>query len=108
MDVGLDRLGSVPSLVARLQAARVGVLAHPASVTRELVHIARTLETVGVRPAVLFGPEHGWGGEAQDIVGVPGAIDPGSGAPIVSLYGDRFDDLSPTAEHLAAIDLLLI
>ncbi len=48
------------------------------------------------------GPEHGYGGEAQDMVGVASASDPRTGAPIVSLYGERFEDLAPRAEHLAA------
>jgi uncharacterized protein YbbC (DUF1343 family) len=91
-----------------MRGSRVGVLAHPASVSRELVHIADILESLAVRPALLFGPEHGYGGEAQDMIGVPSAIDARSGAPIVSLYGDNFEDLSPSPEHLASIDLLVI
>jgi len=108
VNVGLDRLASLPNLLARLRGSRVGVLAHPASVSRELLHIADILEALDVRPAVLFGPEHGYGGEAQDMIGVPSATDARSGAPIVSLYGDHFDDLSPSPEHLASIDLLVI
>jgi uncharacterized protein YbbC (DUF1343 family) len=108
VNVGLDRLASLPNLLARMRGSRVGVLAHPASVSRELVHIADILEALAVRPAVLFGPEHGYGGEAQDMIGVPSATDARSGAPIVSLYGDHFDDLSPSPEHLASIDLLVV
>jgi uncharacterized protein YbbC (DUF1343 family) len=63
---------------------------------------------MGIRPALFLGPEHGYGGEAQDMIGVADARDARTNAPIVSLYGDQFEDLSPTAEHLAAIDLLLI
>lgn len=108
MNVGLDRLATLGPLLKRLKASRVGVLAHPASVTRELVHIADVLEGVGVRPSLLFGPEHGYGGEAQDMVGVPSATDARFGAPIVSLYGEQFEDLSPRPEHLRAIDVLLV
>jgi uncharacterized protein YbbC (DUF1343 family) len=108
MDVGLDRLPLLPALVDRLRAARVGLLAHPASVDRGLVHAAEVLRRAGVRPAIFFGPEHGYGGEAQDMVGVASAADPHTGAPIVSLYGDRFDDLSPRPEHLAGLDVLLV
>jgi uncharacterized protein YbbC (DUF1343 family) len=108
MKVGLDRLPGNARLVARLRGARVGVLAHPASVSRELVHAVDVLDAVGVRPALLFGPEHGYGGEAQDMIGVAGARDPRSGAPIVSLYGERFEDLAPKGEHLAAIDVLVV
>src|SRR5262245_6615588 len=108
MQVGLDRLPSLDGLLKRLRGARVGVLAHPASVTRELVHVADVLPSLGVRPAIFFGPEHGYGGEAQDMIGVAGARDARTGAPIVSLYGERFEDLSPSPEHLGAIDVLLV
>jgi uncharacterized protein YbbC (DUF1343 family) len=108
MDTGLDRLPFLTSVLARLRAGRVGLLAHPASVDRSLVHASEVLHRAGVRPAVFFGPEHGYGGEAQDMVGVASAADPRTGAPIVSLYGDRFDDLSPRPEHLAGLDALLV
>ncbi|MFT3773592.1 MAG: DUF1343 domain-containing protein [Minicystis sp.] len=108
MDVGLDRLPSLDPLVARLRAARVGLLAHPASVDRGLLHISEILHRLGVRPQIFFGPEHGYGGEAQDMVGVASATDARTGAPIVSLYGDDFADLSPRPEHLAGLDVLLV
>jgi uncharacterized protein YbbC (DUF1343 family) len=108
MDTGLDRLPLLTSVLARLRTGRVGLLAHPASVDRDLEHVSEVLYRAGVRPAVFFGPEHGYGGEAQDMVGVASAADPRTGAPIVSLYGDRFDDLSPRAEHLAGLDALVV
>ena len=100
MKVGLDRLPDHDRLVARLRGARVGLLAHPASVARDLRHAVDVLGALGVKPALLFGPEHGYGGEAQDMVGVAGARDARTGAPIVSLYGDRFADLTPAPDHL--------
>jgi uncharacterized protein YbbC (DUF1343 family) len=42
------------------------------------------------------------------MIDVPHARDKRTGAPIVSLYGDRYEDLSPKPEHLSSIDLLLI
>jgi uncharacterized protein YbbC (DUF1343 family) len=108
MDVGLDRLPLHASLLARLRGARVGLLAHPASVDRNMTHAAEVLHRAGVRPAIFFGPEHGYGGEAQDMVGVASAVDARTGAPIISLYGDHFEALSPRAEHLAGLDVLLV
>lgn len=108
MNVGLDRLPGIAPLLARLAGARVGVLAHPASVDHDLRHIGDVLDGLGVRPTVFFGPEHGYGGEAQDMIGVADAADARTGAPIVSLYGDRFEDLSPRPEHLALADVLLV
>ncbi len=108
MDTGLDLLASSDRLVARLRAARCGLLAHPASVDRTLAHASIVLARLGVTARIFFGPEHGYGGEAQDMIGVQGARDPASGAPIVSLYGDSLESLSPTAQHLAEIDVLVI
>lgn len=104
---GLDRLQMMPSLLSRLRGARVGLLAHPASVDRGLLHVSRILRDRDVRPVILFGPEHGYGGEAQDMIGVSDARDP-HGARIRSLYGARFEDLIPSKEDLSDIDLLVV
>jgi uncharacterized protein YbbC (DUF1343 family) len=107
MRTGLDRLATHTSVGAALRDARVGLLAHPASVDRRLVHARAVLEAIGVRPAIYFGPEHGYGGEAQDMIGVADARDPG-GAPIRSLYGAKFEDLSPSPGDLSGIDVLVV
>lgn len=107
MQTGLDRLRAEPGLQRPLRGARVGLLSHPASVTRELTHASEVLSELAVRPAILFGPEHGYGGEDQDMVGVADARDPG-GTAVRSLYGDRFEDLSPRPADLAEIDVLVV
>jgi uncharacterized protein YbbC (DUF1343 family) len=103
---GLDVLLS--DRLSLLRGRRVGVLCHPASVTAELAHIVDALAAAGVRPERLFGPEHGVRGEAQDMVGVEDARDPRSGIPVVSLYGETFDSLTPTAGDLAGLDVLVV
>lgn len=108
MLVGLDRLPHLDKLVSRLATAPFGLLAHAASVDRNLLHISDVLDQLGLRASCIFGPEHGYGGEAQDMIGVAGAVDPRSGAPIISLYGAHFGDLSPKPEHLDGLRLLLI
>ena len=94
MRTGLDRLATHPTLGAELRAARVGLLAHPAAVDRRLVHARTILDALGVSVALVLGPEHGYGGEAQDMIGVSDARD-AYGTPIRSLYGSLFDDLVP-------------
>ena len=108
MDVGLDRLESVDGLLARLRGARVGLLAHAASVDKSLRHVVDVLGELGVRPTVLFAPEHGFAAAAQDMAHVADERDPQTGALVASLYGDDPDELVPKAEHLAEIDLLLV
>jgi uncharacterized protein YbbC (DUF1343 family) len=107
MRTGLDRLVTHAALGAELRAARVGLLAHPASCDRQLVHARRILDSLGACVAVVFGPEHGYGGEAQDMVGVPHARDL-FGTPVRSLYGESFEALSPRPDDLAAIDVLVV
>jgi uncharacterized protein YbbC (DUF1343 family) len=60
----------------------------------------------GLRPAldlrVLFTPEHGFLGRSDEAVA--DGVEPDTGLPIVSLYGER---RAPTPEQLAPLDLLL-
>jgi uncharacterized protein YbbC (DUF1343 family) len=107
MHTGLDRLADSPDLVAKLRGARFGLLAHPASVARDLTHISDVLARLGLEPKIVFGPEHGYGGEAQDMIGVADAKD-ARGVSIRSLYGDRVEDLSPHPADLADLDWLVI
>lgn len=107
MLTGLDRLLDSAALRARLLRGRVGFLTHPAAVTRELVHASTALRALGHRFEILFGPEHGYGGEAQDMATVGNARD-SDGTIVRSLYGDAFDDLIPKREDLARIDALLV
>src|SRR5690242_4473648 len=106
MLTGLDRVPRLPDVVARLRGVRVGLLAHPASVDARLRHALAVLGDVGIRPSVLFGPEHGWAGHAQDMVGVAHAER--AGARVVSLYGDRFEDLSPRREDLDGLGAVVV
>jgi uncharacterized protein YbbC (DUF1343 family) len=107
MRTGLDRILSDSKTRAKLLDGRVGLLAHPASVTHGLVHGATALRESGVRLEIIFGPEHGYGGEAQDMASVGDDRD-AEGTLVRSLYGDGLDALSPRPEDLEAIDVLVI
>jgi len=104
---GLDCLRVDARAAALLRRSRVGVLAHAASVDRRLVHLGRVLDELSIPVVVAFAPEHGYGGEAQDMVRIADRSDK-VGTPIRSLYGQSVDDLSPKAEDLAAIDVLVV
>ncbi len=107
METGLDRLAQEPELQRKLRGARIALLAHPASVSRELEHVSDVLARLALTPRIIFGPEHGYGGEAQDMIGVADARD-ARGTPVRSLYGEHFGDLSPRHEDLLGIDVLLV
>jgi len=103
---GIDRLLADSS---RLRGRRYGLLAHAASLTRGARPIHRALaESPAGAPAALLGPEHGFYGIEQDMVGAEGGRDPWTGAPIVSLYGDSEETLKPRPEAFAGLDVLLI
>jgi uncharacterized protein YbbC (DUF1343 family) len=94
---------------APLRGLRVGLVTHPAAVDHRLRHACELLaQAPDVRLAALFGPEHGWMGDAQDLIGVQGGGDPYSGLRVHSLYGDTYESLKPTEERLSDLDALVI
>jgi uncharacterized protein YbbC (DUF1343 family) len=106
---GIDRLHTQTQLVAELRGARVALLAHAASVNRKLVHTSEALRELGINPTTYFGPEHGWAGHAQEMV-KPGATPEAvlGGARVVSLYGERYEDLSPRAGEFDPVEAVII
>jgi uncharacterized protein YbbC (DUF1343 family) len=105
MRTGLDVLRD--SQFAPLRGRRVGLVCHPASVDRDLRHAAELLaEAPGVTLAALFGPEHGFAGTAQDLIGVSDASE--GALRVHSLYGATVESVRPTAEQLRDLDTLVI
>ena len=102
--VGLESLAG--DGVWRVRGRRVGLLAHPASVTSSLRHARDVLVEAGADVRALFGPEHGVGGEAQDMEGVED--DHGATVRTYSLYGADYASLSPRSEWLAGLDAMVI
>ncbi|MDH5493608.1 MAG: DUF1343 domain-containing protein, partial [Myxococcales bacterium] len=104
---GLDRIAAGDgSALASLRGRSVGLLAHPASVDRRLRHALPILLEAGVRVRALFGPEHGFGGEAQDMVGVDSK--PRGAIPTYSLYGTSAAALMPRPEWLEGLDAVVV
>src|SRR5262245_22608179 len=89
MHFGIDRLLNEPALRAPLRGQRIALLAHPASVTRNLVHSLDALAALDdINVTVAFGPQHGLRGDKQDnMVESPDFNDPVHGIPVYSLYG---------------------
>jgi len=108
MNVGVDRLERCEGLVGQLRTKRVAVLCHAASVDRRLVHLVDVLRRLGVKPSLLFAPEHGFGAAAQDMATIGDEVEPMTGARIVSLYGAELADLLPRERDLRSVDVLLI
>jgi uncharacterized protein YbbC (DUF1343 family) len=107
MKFGIDRLLEDPSLRLPLAGKRVALLAHPASVTKDLVHSLDALAMLSdITLSAAFGPQHGLRGDKQDnMMESPDFIDPALGIPVFSLYGEvRF----PTDAMMATFDVLLV
>jgi len=83
MRFGIDRLLEEPEVRKPLAGRRVALLAHPASVTRNLVHSLDALATLrDVRLSAAFGPQHGLRGDKQDnMVESQDYTDPVHGIP---------------------------
>lgn len=107
MKFGIDRLLENPELRKPLRNKRVGLLAHPASVTRQLIH---SLDALAALPDITltaaFGPQHGLRGDKQDnMIESSDSHDPAHGIPVFSLYGDV---RRPTATMMDSFDVLLV
>ena len=107
MKFGLDRLLAQPELRAPLRGRRVGLVAHPASVTQDLVHALDALAACEeIQLSSAFGPQHGLRGDKQDnMVESPDFDDPVLGIPVFSLYGEV---RRPTGQMMSTFDVVLI
>jgi len=107
MKFGIDVLLENPAIRKPLLGRRVALLAHPASVTSELVHSMDALAaTGGIKLAAAFGPQHGLRGDKQDnMVESADFFDPVLGIPVFSLYGEV---RRPTPAMMECFDVLLV
>src|SRR2546423_1262314 len=90
MKCGIDLLLEDAKLRKPLAGRRIALLAHPASVTRELVHSLDALAALKeLRVTAAFGAQHGLRGDKQDnMIESPDFADPVHGIPVFSLYGN--------------------
>ena len=104
---GIDRLLAEPALRAPLIGKRLGLLAHPASMTGDWRHSLDALAaTPELRVTAAFGPQHGLRGDKQDnMVESDDFLDPLLGIPVFSLYGAV---RRPTDAMLSHCDALLV
>ncbi len=107
MKFGIDRLLEEPALTKALAGRRVALLVHPASVTRNLVHLLDALARFKeIKLVAAFGPQHGLRGDKQDnMIESPDFQDPARGIPVYSLYGES---RRPTPAMMDSFDVLLV
>ena len=97
---GADQLDQYLPL---LQGQSVAVFANATSVIGN-TYLVDTLVKLGIHIRKIFSPEHGFRGDADAGAKVGNQTDPGTGIPVISLYGAK---TKPTADDLAGIDVLL-
>jgi uncharacterized protein YbbC (DUF1343 family) len=82
---------------------RVAILGNPTSVIGKR-HLVDSLKSRGVNIVKVFGPEHGFRGNASAGTKVKDETDPATGIPMISLYGAK---RKPSKEDLADVDIVV-
>ena len=103
----LQRLRHSP-LRKRLKDSKVGVLTHQAAVTRTGAGLLEILEAQDVDVRMVFSPEHGFDGLVEAEEPVEKDESPLGDLRVISLYGTTKESLSPKAEDLEDLDVLVI
>lgn len=86
-----------------LKGKRVGLVANQSSIIGGTSSVD-SLVSLGIKIVKVFGPEHGFRGNASNGAVVSDEKDAKTGIPIISLYGRNE---KPTKEQLAGIDLMV-
>lgn len=86
-----------------LKGKRIGMVVNPTSVIEKETSVDSLLK-LGVNIVKIFGPEHGFRGNASAGIHVNDAIDAKTGIKAVSLYGKHS---TPTKADLADVDLMV-
>lgn len=90
---------------APLQGKRVGLVTNPSGVDS---HLNSTIDILysapGVNLVALFGPEHGVRGDVYAGDKVDNSVDPVTGVPVFSIYGEN---RQPSPDMLKGIDVMV-
>ncbi len=89
--------------VPMLKGKRIGLFANQTSVVGH-THLVDTLIKLGVNVTKIFGPEHGFRGNADAGQNLSNYTDEKTGIPVVSLYGSK---RRPADEDLKDVDILV-
>jgi uncharacterized protein YbbC (DUF1343 family) len=86
-----------------LKNKKVAVFANQTSMVQH-THLVDTLIKRGIKIVKIFGPEHGFRGDADAGEKVDNAVDKETGIEVVSLYGKHN---RPSAEDLQGVDVMI-
>ena len=89
-----------------LKGKRIGMVINQTSVIgKNLTLSADSLLKRGISIQRIFGPEHGFRGNASNGTDVDNSIDTKTGLPVISLYGNKH--YKPTTGDLKGLDLVI-
>ena len=86
-----------------LKGKRVALLANPTTIIGKK-HLVDSLLATGINIVKVFGPEHGFRGNASNGAEVSDEKDVATGLKVISLYGSK---RKPTKEDLSNVDVLI-
>ncbi|TMI63613.1 MAG: DUF1343 domain-containing protein [Bacteroidetes bacterium] len=89
--------------VPYLKGKRVAIMANQTSIIGN-THLVDSLQSLGLNIVKVFGPEHGFRGNASAGVQVADEIDTKTNIPIISLYGKKN---KPSKEDMVDVDVLV-
>ena len=90
-----------------LKGKRVGIVGNQSSVIftdKGYTHLVDSLVSLNIDVKKVFSPEHGFRGTADAGEKIKDDLDPKTGLPIISLYGDN---KKPKQEQLKGLDILV-
>ncbi len=89
-----------------LRGKNIGMVVNQTSVIGDkLTPSVDSLLSLGISIKKIFGPEHGFRGNASNGATVSDSTDPKTGLPVVSLYGNKH--YKPTLQDLKGLDLVI-
>ena len=86
-----------------LKGKRVAILANQTTII-DKTHLVDSLKSLGINIVKVFGPEHGFRGNASAGTQVADETDIATGIPVISLYGNKN---KPTKKDLADVDIIV-
>ncbi|TCC89479.1 DUF1343 domain-containing protein [Pedobacter frigiditerrae] len=86
-----------------LKGKRIGMVVNPTSIIGKQTSVDSLVKR-GVNIVKIFGPEHGFRGDASAGVSIDDAVDAKTGIKAISLYGKHN---TPTKEDIADVDIMI-
>ena len=102
--IGIDKTEEYFQLIKKKNVAIVSNHTSQFLIENNGIHLVDSLLKLNIKVQKVFAPEHGFRGNSDAGEKIVNSIDPKTGIPIVSLYGNK---KKPSAEDLDGIDVVI-